>query len=99
MTNTTAEMTKSEALERSRRLFGKEGRAVIGKRNGRNSSPPDPADLTETIFFIGRANQEGRICVIFGKGANWEEAVGEAEIAMAGACGDKNQVIYLKHSY
>jgi hypothetical protein len=96
---TSVKMTREEALARARKLFGKEARAIIGKRNSRNSAPPDPADVTDTIFFVGKANQEGRIGVIFGKGATWEEAVSEAEIAVAGACGDKNQVIYLKHSY
>ena len=91
-------MTKVEAQARAKRLFGKEGRAVTGKRNARNASPPDPADTTEVIYFIGKANQEGRICVIYGKGATWEEAVNEAEIAVAGNCGDKDQVVYLKHS-
>jgi hypothetical protein len=91
-------MTKVEAQARAKKLFGKEGRAVTGRKNARNASPPDPEDTTEIIYFVGKANQEGRICVVYGKGANWEEAVGEAEIAVAGNCGDKDRVVFLKHS-
>jgi high-affinity K+ transport system ATPase subunit B len=82
-------MTKVEAQARAKKLFGKPAR---------NASPPDPEDTTEIIYFVGKANQEGRICVVYGKGANWEEAVGEAEIAVAGNCGDKDRVVFLKHS-